>query len=123
VLRRDRIKKGSVILLSDLGDDPSDLPRLGEALIAYERARVPLRVVALTPSLSDKATFQGLLQQGHGTLEEAPPPPQGIAPSSTEARSTVPRALLFATLALLGALTLSELWLGRLRWRPAGSSA
>lgn len=123
VLRRDRIEKGSVVLLSDLGDDPSDLPRLGEALIAYERARVPLRVVALTPSLSDKEIFQGLLQRGHGTLEEAPPPPDRIGPSSTEAHSTVPRTLLLATLALLGALALSELWLGRLRWRPAGSSA
>jgi len=123
VLRRDHIRKGSVVLLSDLGDDPSDLPGLADALVAYERFRVPLRVVALTPSLSDKETFQGLLQRGHGTLEEAPPPPKRIGPSSINARSTVPRTLLLASLALLGALALSELWLGRLRWRPLGSSA
>lgn len=123
VLRRERIKDGSVVLLSDLGDDPSDLPRLGNVLVDYERARLPLRVVALTPSLADKETFQGLLQRGQGTLEEAPPPPKRIGPSSTDPRATVPRALLFAALALLGALGLSELWLGRLRWRPAGSGA
>jgi hypothetical protein len=116
VLRRDGIRNGSVVLLSDLGDDASDFAALGNALVAYERFRLPLRVVALSPSISDRETFQGLLQRGHGTLEDAPPPSAHVGPSSTEARSPVPRLLLFAALGLLGALALSELWLGRLRW-------
>lgn len=123
VLRRDRIRKGSVVLLSDLGDDSSDLPALAGVLVDYERARVPLRVVALTPSFSDKQIFQGLLQRGSGTLTEAPPPGRRIGPSSTETRAAVPRTLFVASLALLGVLALSELMLGRLRWRPAGSGA
>jgi len=122
VLRRDRIRNGTVVLLSDLGDDPDDLAPLGQVLVDYERVRVPLRVVALTPSLADKETFQGLLQRGHGTLEEAPPPPRTVGASSLAPRASVPRLLLLATLALLALLALTELFLGRLRWRPIGGS-
>ena len=117
VLRRERIRAGSVVLLSDLADDATDLPRLAEVLAEYERFRVALRVVALSPAAQDRAVFESLLQT-RGEVRAAPRPPRdAAAPLIAVADDAVPRSLLLLAVALLALLAANELALGRLTWR------
>ena len=104
-------------LVSDLADDASDVPSLATVLGQYDLLRIPLRVVALSPGPQDRALFQSLLS-GTGTIEEAPTPPRSAAaPLIPVGASGPPRALIALSAALLVALALNELVLGRLTWR------
>jgi hypothetical protein len=71
-------RRATVVLVSDLDDDPSDLPRLASVLLAYRRDRVPVRLVGLNPSPADVALYTRLLSPQPvvaeaPTLAEAPP--------------------------------------------------
>ncbi len=70
--------RATVVLVSDLSDDPGDLPRLASVLLAYRRDRVPVRIVGLNPSPADAALYTRLLSPQPvvaqaPTLAEAPP--------------------------------------------------
>jgi hypothetical protein len=71
-------RRATVVLVSDLDDDPGDLPRLASILLAYRRDRVPVRIVGLNPSPADTALYTRLLSPQPvvaeaPTLAEAPP--------------------------------------------------
>ena len=117
VLQRDRLEGRSVILVSDLADDSSDLPALATVLGEYDRFRIPLRIVALSPSRQDRAVFQSLLR-GNAELREAPKPPRSVsAPLIPLVETNLPRGLVGLAALLLLLLALNELALGRVRWR------
>ncbi len=48
----------TVVLISDLSDDPRDLTRLASILLAYRRDGVPVRIVGLNPAPADVALFR-----------------------------------------------------------------
>lgn len=103
-----------VVLVSDLDDDPSDLPRLASVLAAYRRDRVPVRIVGLDPSPADVALFRRLLGPGAPiveapTLDQVPPHDATPFPWPLVALA----AVAAAALALLGA------WAPRLEWGTA----
>jgi hypothetical protein len=119
VLRSEGIRRGSILLVSDLADDPNDLPRLTTVLNELALAHVPVRAIGLNPSPEDARHFAAILG-GPGTVRQGPEPQAsprelGGPPS--------PRWLVVAAAALLAALALQELAAAPLRLaRPAGEA-
>ena len=72
-------RRATVVLVSDLDDDPGDLPRLASVLLAYRRDHVPVRIVGLNPSPNDLALLHAPALAATRrcvaapTLAEAPP--------------------------------------------------
>jgi hypothetical protein len=104
-------RPATVVLVSDLDDDPGDVPRLASVLLAYRRDHVPVRIVGLDPSPGDVALFDKLLSPRPvvvqaPTLAEAPP------------RNVTPFPWAIVALALAAALALVLLigWAPRLEW-------
>ena len=60
---RERLQRPAVLLVSDLDDDPIDLPASEGAIGADERRRDALYVVALNPSPEDERFFRRLLRE------------------------------------------------------------
>jgi hypothetical protein len=110
----DRLAKPVAILVSDLDDDPADLPRLVTIMLALKRDHIPLRIVGLNPSSQDVALFKRLTGGTHivraGTLQPGPQP-----------RNHTPFPWTLFTLALVVAVGIAahELWGPRLEWRAA----
>ena len=108
----DRLSKPIAILVSDLDDDPADLPRLVTIMLALKRDNIPLRIVGLNPSDQDVALFKRLTGGAPvvraGTLQPGPQP-----------RNHTPFPWTLFTLALVAAVGLAahELWGPRLEWR------
>jgi hypothetical protein len=107
-------RRATVVLVSDLDDDPGDLSRLASVLLAYRRDRVPVRIVGLNASPSDAVLFKRLLEPSP-VVAEAPtldqPPPHD--------RTPFPWALVVTAVAAATALALREAWAPRLDWgRP-----
>ena len=108
----DRLSKPIAILVSDLDDDPDDLPRLVTIMLALKRDHIPLRIVGLNPADKDVALFKRLTGGAPvvraGTLQPGPQP-----------RNHTPFPWTLVTLALLAAVALAahELWGPRLEWR------
>ena len=120
ILQRERLEGRSVVLVSDLADDSSDLPALAEILGQYDRFRIPFRVVALSASRQDRALFASLLR-GDAKVTEAPEPPRSVeAPLIPLEASDLSWGLVTVAAALLVLLALNELALGRLRWGTRG---
>jgi hypothetical protein len=108
----DRLSKPIAILVSDLDDDPDDLPRLVTIMLALKRDHIPLRIVGLNPSNQDVALFRRLSGGAPvvraGTLQPSPQP-----------RNHTPFPWTLVTLALVVAVGIAanELWAPRLAWR------
>ena len=118
MLRREGIRGGSVMLVSDLDDSPFDTERLAEEAIRYRRAGIDLRLVTLGPSSEDRELFVRLMGPqafvGHREL---------LANSELEERRTLvgsfPAALAVVGGGLLLLLALNERLNARLRCRLA----
>lgn len=127
VLIEERVRRGAVLLVSDLSDDRSDLARLAEEVVAYSRLRIPLRVVGLNPSPQDAAYFRRLLRSNSAVVE-AKLPGEGEIEGQRTVSSSFPTALVAAACALFLLLAVNELlgarlvWRGRRRAEPTGSA-
>src|SRR6266542_4787162 len=108
----DRLSKPIAILVSDLDDDPADLPRLVTIMLALKRDHIPLRIVGLNPSGQDVALFKRLT--GGAPIVRAGPLEPGPQP-----HNHTPFPWTLFTLALIAAVGLAahELWGPRLEWR------
>ena len=102
----------TVVLVSDLDDNPSDLPALAGVLADDRRDKVPVRVVGLNPSPEDVAFFATAL---------GPNAPVTFAPTLDQAapRQSTPFPWALVALALAAAVTLGlrEGWAPKLDWR------
>jgi hypothetical protein len=105
-------RRPTVVLVSDLNDDPNDLARLAVVLAAYKRDHVPVRVVGLNASAQDATLFQRLLGT-QAPIAQAPTLDQ-VPPHEVTA---FPTALLVLALTAALALALREAWSPRLEWR------
>jgi hypothetical protein len=107
-------RRPAVVLVSDLDDDPNDVPRLSTVVAAYQRDHVPLRVVGLDPSPQDVTLFQRLLGRGV-PIAEAPTldavPSHDLVP--------FPWLLVALALAAAAALAVGAAWAPRLEWGHA----
>jgi hypothetical protein len=114
-LRRDGIEDGSVLLVSDLDDDPTDLSRLNREVDALRRAGTELRVIGLDPSDDDRRLFDRLAP---GSLvSDAEVVPEGLEEPRAIIGADVPDGLVIGGAALLLLLVLNEYWCGLLTWR------
>ena len=105
-------RPATVVLVSDLSDDPRDLQRLGSVLLAYRRDHVPVRIVGLNAAPADVALFQRALEP-QPTVVQAPP---SVA-AAPKTRTTLPWALVACALLACGAIAIAEGWAPRLEWR------
>lgn len=115
ILEREHTPRGSVLLVSDLGDSSSDVPLLTQEIGEYERAGISLRVVPLFPSAQDLALFTSIAGQ-HVVLD-----PHELATNTAvaERRSVVgsfPFWLAVGGALLLLGLGANELLCRRLDW-------
>jgi hypothetical protein len=99
--------RATVVLVSDLDDDPSDVPRLASVLLAYRRDHVPVRIVGLDPSPDNVALFDKLL---------SPAPVVAQAPLLSQAapHDVTPFPTALVVLALLAAAAVGA----RISWAP-----
>jgi hypothetical protein len=116
-LERDDLA-GRVILLSDLDDAESDLPRLTRELVAYEQnPALELRIVALPPATpAQKAVFRRITGDGDLVVDSLALATgnQGVG----EPVEDLPWPFLAAVLVLALALCANELVSVPLAWRP-----
>ena len=104
-------KPPTVILVSDLDDDPQDLTALAAVMAAYRRDHIPVRVVGLNASPQDVTLFERLLGRTvpvaqAPTLNEVPPHDVTVFPG----------VLLALAILAAAALALREAWAPRLEW-------
>jgi hypothetical protein len=113
-LRRDGIENGSVLLISDLDDDPTDLTGLRREVDALNRDGIELRVIGLEPAIEDRALFARLVPGG--LLEDAELAPEDLEEPRAIISARVSDGLIAGGVALLLLLFLNEHWCGRLSW-------
>ena len=101
----------TVVLVSDLNDDPADLPALAGVLSDDRRDKVPVRIVGLNPAPEDVAFFATALGPSAHVI---------FAPTVDQAapRQATPFPWALVALALAAAVTLAlhEGWAPKLDW-------
>jgi hypothetical protein len=102
----------TLVLVSDLDDDPSDLPALSGILAEARRDKVPVRIVGLNPAPEDVTFFTAAL--GPSARVTFAPTLQQAAP-----RQATPFPWFLAALVLGAAVALGlhEGWAPKLDWR------
>jgi hypothetical protein len=113
----NHVKNKSVVLISDLADDPTDLSRLNDVLAAYKHDRVKLLIVPLNAADVDLARFSAVAAK---TL--ATPSPGSHPPVAAPARASFPTTLVVLTIVVALLLGLNELRSARLRWGDAAAA-
>ena len=98
-------KPATVILVSDLDDQPGDLPALGQVLRTATTEHVPVNIVGLNPTPTDETFFRSVLGP-NAPITEAPTladaPPHNVTP--------FPWALVWLAVAAAAALTALLAW-------------
>jgi hypothetical protein len=117
IVTRNQLRKPSLLLISDLDDDPGDLRRVGASALSLRRAHIPVRVVALSASPADQTLFARLFP-GRATIEAAPAPRAPAAAPHTR----TPVWLVAAALAAAALLAATELLAPVLRLPEAARS-
>jgi hypothetical protein len=104
-------RPATVVLISDLDDDPGDLSKLEDVLITFRRDHVPVRVVGLNPSPNDVLFFQKLLPP-NAAIVEAPT----LAQAAPHQQTPFPWTLVALGLVAASAVALRLAWSPRLEW-------
>jgi hypothetical protein len=116
MLRQEQVKRGAVILVSDLADDPTDILRVTDAVRYLDQQRMPLEIVALDPTPAN-ADFWRTLLGDEAIFREAHLPTQAQAQGKIELDGTFSKGLLALSGIVLVLLTVNEWWAEPLRWR------
>jgi hypothetical protein len=114
MLVRDGIKRGTVILISDLADAPNDRAELTRSLVSYTREQIPIQVVAVNPTKEDERLFRGALGPGGGSVTTLRPTPRHDTLPRTHPSFPLTLVIAIGVLALL--LAVNEHALGTLSW-------
>ncbi len=104
--------RAAVMLISDLDDNPNNLPALTALGAVAQRDGVPIRIVGLAPSPANVAYFRNVFGRSVSIVE---------APTSARAarqeQTPFPWTLVALAVAAATALALREAWAPRLVWR------
>ena len=92
MLDEQHAKRAAVMLISDLADDPTDLTRLTDAVLAFQDRKIPLEIVALDPTPANADFFRRLLGD-EAIFQEAKLPTGAQARGQLELTGTFPTAL------------------------------
>jgi hypothetical protein len=112
MLERDRVERGSILLVSDLETAPDDIPALARTVQALRVSSIELRAVGLAPSSDARLIFGGLLERNEFDAPASVDDDEFL--SSSEATSRVPETLLVLGLLFFVALAAHERFGGRL---------
>jgi len=104
--------RAAVMLISDLDDDPNNLPALTAVGAVAQHDRVPIRIVGLSPSSANVAYFRGVFGRS-APIVEAPT----AAQAARQEQTPFPWTLVALAVAAATALALREGWVPRLGWR------
>jgi hypothetical protein len=121
MLDGDRVRDGSILLVSDLETSPDDVPATARVLRAIQRKGTPVRLLALGPSSDARTLFGGILGPEAFTPLAEGPQVQAVPPDAT--RRPLPRTLLVLAALFLVALAAHERCAGRLALPPTTRSA
>jgi von Willebrand factor type A domain len=119
IVRRDRLRRPAVLLISDLEAEPRDFGAVERVLAQYARDGIPLRVVGLRAREQAEEFFDRIQNLPRTQLAGPAVPVEANVdrrPGSVDA----PVALGAACLGLLLLLAANELACGRLTWAPTG---
>ena len=116
MLDEQHAKRASVMLISDLADDPTDLTRLTDAVLAFQDRKIPLQIVALDPTPANADFFRRTLGD-EAIFQEAELPTGAQARGQLELTGTFATALAVLGVLSILLLTLNEWWAAPLRWR------
>ncbi len=111
IIVQQHLRNPSVVLISDLLDDSSDLTRVSAIGQAYQRHHIPLRIVGLRPSIGDLQFFLKAAGK-QGSLLAPKVPKQATA----QLRTGFPSSLVAVAAVLAFLLAIDELLLAPLRW-------
>jgi von Willebrand factor type A domain len=105
MLERDRVRNGSILLVSDLETAPEDVPALVRVLEEIRRSRFALKVSPIAPSSDARLIFEGFLEEGAfavpaGTATGAEPVPEGESTTALPTTLLVLGALFFLALSV-----------------------
>jgi hypothetical protein len=102
------------VLVSDLDDDPGDIPTLTQILLSDRAKGVPVHVIGLNPTPNDLQLFRSALGP-QAPIVEAPTlntlPPHNVTP--------FPWTLIALAAAAAAALAARIAWAPRLDWRAS----
>jgi hypothetical protein len=118
MLRAQRAHGGSVLLVSDLADAPTDTERLTASVLDARREGVQVQAIGLNPARADADFFRRLLVQP-GSVSLATLPGAG-SPEGAGGSHAFPLVLVVVAAALLLLLAVNELACARLTWRANG---
>jgi uncharacterized protein (DUF58 family) len=104
--------RAAVMLISDLDDNPNNLPALTALGAVAQHDRVPIRIVGLSPSPANAAYFRNVFGRS-ASIVEAPTSAQ----TARQEQTPFPWTLVALTVAAAAALALREAWAPRLVWR------
>ena len=108
-LEREGIARGSIVLISDLETAPSDIGPLAQTLAGLNKAQIPVRVVALTPTPNGRDLFLRLL--GPKAFVDVPSlRARELGKGELALHGGTPLWLLLVAGALLLALAAAERW-------------
>jgi len=102
MLEGDKVKDGSILLVSDLETAPDDVPETARVLRSIQRAGIDVRLLALGPSSDARTLFGGIL--GPKAFTPLAERPDSSLEIPAPGRRPLPQLLL-----LLGALLLAAL--------------
>jgi len=104
--------RAAVMLVSDLDDDPNNLPALTAVGAVARHDGVPIRIVGLSPSPANIAYFRSVFGRS-APIVEAPT----LAQATRQEQTPFPWTLVALAVAAAAALALREGWAPRLGWR------
>jgi hypothetical protein len=116
MLDAEHAQHGAVLLISDLADDPDDLPALKDSVLQLEERSIPLEIVALDPTVQNANYFKRLLG-AQAVYQTAKLPTGAQARGKIELTSGFPAALAAFAVAAVLLLALNEWWAEPFRFR------
>ena len=117
IATRGGARRPAVVLVSDLDDDPGDVPRLASIVLAYRRDKIPLRIVGLNPS-----TARTQRSSSSSLGPSAPIVQAGVGAPGPQPRNRTPFPWVFVVLVVAAArprLPRTSCGSARLEWEPA----
>jgi hypothetical protein len=111
MLEDAHVRNGSVVLVSDLADSPSDETDLARSLVTFQRDAIPIRMIGIDPNRQDEQFFREALRSGGGSVTTVR---AASAVGRSEPSFPVLLVVVVALVALL--LALNEHVLGALTW-------
>jgi hypothetical protein len=106
-LVRERVRKGSILLVSDLDSPATDVARLGAEIDELRKLGIELRVVPIFPIKEKQALFESLIGTGRIAKTSTPAAPVQ-APEGVGLRGAVPWTFVLIALASILLLAANE---------------